>query len=173
MNMTYKITPDKMVYATSSKGFRPGGVNRTAVPGIGPYQADFLKNYEIGWKTQWFDHRLRWNGAVFWEDWKNFQFSFLGPNSLTIIGNGGNARIKGIENGIKWQPTNNPTLTPVFPFLALRLTENYCGPAGVTSCAPQVNSETFGPPLIGPLAPAGTNLPITPKFKGNVIARYN
>ena len=69
---------------------------------FGPYQADFLTNYEIGWKTQWFDHHLRWNGAVFWEDWKNFQFSFLGLNSVTIIENGGNARIKGIENELEW-----------------------------------------------------------------------
>jgi iron complex outermembrane receptor protein len=50
-NVTYKFDNDKMVYATFSKGFRPGGVNRTAAAGIGPYQADFLKNYEIGWKT--------------------------------------------------------------------------------------------------------------------------
>ena len=101
-NVTYKFDADKLVYATFSKGFRPGGVNRTAQAGIGPYQADFLKNYEIGWKTQWFDHRLRWNGAVFWEDWNNFQFSFLGPNSVTIIENGGNARIKGVENELEW-----------------------------------------------------------------------
>jgi outer membrane receptor protein involved in Fe transport len=172
-NLTYKIDPDKLVYATFSKGFRPGGVNRTAAAGIGPYQADFLKNYEIGWKTQWFDHRLRWNGAVFWEDWKNFQFSFLGPNSVTIIENGGNARIKGIENEIEWAATNNLTLSTSFTFLDPRLTENYCGTAGVTNCPNLVTKEAFIPNLIGPQAPAGTNLPITPKFKGNVIARYN
>jgi outer membrane receptor protein involved in Fe transport len=172
-NVTYSIDADKLVYATFSKGFRPGGVNRTAAANIGPYQADFLKNYEIGWKTQWFDHRVRWNGAVFWEDWKNFQFSFLGPNSVTIIQNGGNARIKGIENEIEWAATNALTLSTSFTFLDPRLTENYCGKAGVTQCASQKTPEPFGPPLIGPLAPSGTNLPITPKFKGNVIARYS
>jgi iron complex outermembrane receptor protein len=172
LNLTYKFTPDKMVYATFSKGFRPGGVNRTAEAGIGPYQADYLKNYEIGWKTQWFDHRLRWNGAVFWENWNNFQFSFLGPNSVTIIENGGNATIKGIENEFEWQATNALTLSTSFTFLDPRLTENYCGQAGVTYCPNQVTNEAFGAPIIGPLAPSGTNLPITPKFKGNVIARY-
>jgi iron complex outermembrane receptor protein len=110
VNLTYKITPDALVYATYSKGFRPGGVNRTAVAGIGPYQADYLTNYEIGWKTQWLDNRVRWNGALFWENWKNFQFSFLGPNSLTIIENGGNARIKGIENEIEFaRPARSPS----------------------------------------------------------------
>jgi outer membrane receptor protein involved in Fe transport len=172
-NLTYKIDPDKLVYATFSKGFRPGGVNRTAQAGIGPYQADFLKNYEIGWKTQWFDRRLRWNGAVFWEDWKNFQFSFLGVNSVTIIENGGNARIKGIENEIEWAATNNLTLSTNFTFVDPRLTQNYCGVQGVTNCPNQVTPEAFIPNLIGPQAPSGTNLPITPKFKGNLIARYS
>jgi iron complex outermembrane recepter protein len=172
LNATYKIMPDKMVYATFSKGFRPGGVNRTAEPGIGPYQADYLKNYEIGWKTQWFDHRLRWNGAIFDEEWKNFQFSFLGLNSVTIIVNGGNARIRGMENEIEWAATNNLTLSTSFTFLDPRLTTNYCGAQGVTVCPNQVTPQAFGPNFIGPQAPAGTNLPITPKFKGNIIARY-
>jgi len=173
LNLTYKFDPDKMVYATYSEGFRPGGVNRTAQVGIGPYEADYLKNYEIGWKTQWFDHRLRWNGAIFDEEWKNFQFSFLGLNSVTIIVNGGDARIRGMENELEWVATKNLTLSTSFTFLDPRLTQNYCGAQGVTNCPNQVTPEAFGPNFIGPQAPAGTNLPITSKFKGNVIARYN
>ena len=132
-----------------------------------------MKNYEIGWKTQWFDHRLRWNGAVFWEDWNNFQFAFLGPNSVTIIENGGNATIKGIENEFEWQATSALTLSTSFTFLDPRLTQDYCGVSGVTSCSNYVTPEAFIPNLKGPQAPDGTNLPITPKFKGNAIARYN
>jgi outer membrane receptor protein involved in Fe transport len=171
-NLTYKITPDKLVYVTYSKGFRPGGVNRTEAAGVGPYQADTLINYELGWKTQWFDRHLRWNAAVFDEEWKDFQFSFLGPNSLTIIENGGNARIRGIENEIEFVVTSNLTVSTNFTFLDPRLTENYCGQQGVTVCPNLVTPNNFGPALIGPQAPAGTNLPITPKFKGNVVARY-
>ena len=174
INLTYRFTPNKMVYLTYSKGFRPGGVNRTSLKDIGPYQADFLKNYEFGWKTQWLDNRLRWNGAIFWEDWNNFQFSFLGPNSVTVIENGGNARIKGIENEIEWQASDAVNLSANFTFLDPRLTQNYCGQTGVTSCANLQTTEPFGTPNVftGPLAPAGTNLPVTPKFKGNLVARY-
>jgi iron complex outermembrane receptor protein len=172
LNLTYKITPDIMVYATYSKGFRPGGVNRTAQVGIGPYEADYLKNYEIGWKTQWFDHRLRWNGAIFDEEWKNFQFSFLGLNSVTIIVNGGSARIRGMENELEWAATNALTLSTSFTLLDPRLTSNYCGTQGITDCPDQVTPQAFGSNFIGPQAPAGTNLPITPKFKGNIVARY-
>jgi len=179
VNLTYKITPDALVYVTYSKGFRPGGVNRTEAAGIGPYQADYLTNYEIGWKTEWFDHRLRWNAAAFWEDWKNFQFSFLGPNSLTIIENGGNARIKGMENEIEFAATSQVTFSTNFTFLDPRLTQNICGQVGVTECpGPNPNVDHGGPqpftgePWIGPLAPAGSNLPVTPKFKADIVARY-
>jgi iron complex outermembrane recepter protein len=173
-NLTYKFSPDALVYATFSKGFRPGGVNRTAQAGIGPYEADYLKNYEIGWKTQWFDHRLRWNGAIFWEDWNNFQFSFLGPNSVTIIVNGGNARIKGLENQLEWAATNALSLSAGFTLIDAKLTENYCGQGqqGATDCPDQVTSAAFQPDLTGPQAPSGTKLPLTPRFKGNIVGRY-
>jgi outer membrane receptor protein involved in Fe transport len=173
VNLTYKVTPDQMVYATYSKGFRPGGVNRVSgqVPAYAP---DYLQNYELGWKTQWLNHRLRWNGAVFWEDWKNFQFSFLVPPSITAIANGGNARIKGIENELEWAATTNLMLSTSFTFLDPRLTQDYCGIAGVTSCPNLQTTMPFlpGQTFSGPLAPSGTNLPVTPKFKGNIVARY-
>jgi outer membrane receptor protein involved in Fe transport len=175
-NITYKFTPDLMVYGTFSKGFRPGGVNRTSQAGIGPYAADYLKNYELGWKTQWLGHRLRWNGALFWEDWDNFQYSFLGPNSLTIIENGGNARIKGIESDVQWAATNNLMLSTNFTLLNARLTRELCPKVGESSaaCAAEVTSAPFlpGGQWVGPWAPSGTNLPVAPRFKGNIIARY-
>jgi iron complex outermembrane receptor protein len=175
VNVTYKLTPGKMVYATYSKGFRPGGANR--IGDLGTYKADFLTNYEVGWKTQWLDNRLRWNGAVFWEDWKNFQFSFLGPNSVTEIGNGGNARIKGIESSIDWLPVQGLLVSTDFTFMDPVLTSNYCGPPGVTYC-PGPNPDSYSPfipggVLNGPLAPSGTNLPVTPKFKGSLQVRYS
>jgi outer membrane receptor protein involved in Fe transport len=44
---------------------------------------------------------------------------------------------------------------------------------GVTDCPGLVTSEAFIPNTTGPLAPAGTPLPITPRVKGNLIARYS
>ena len=62
-----------------------------------------------------------------------------------------------------------------FTFLDPKLTQNYCGQqSGVTNCPTQDDSEPFlpGDVLVGPQAPTGTNLPVTPKFKGNIVARY-
>ena len=175
VNLSYKITPDKMVYATYSKGFRPGGVNRNG--SLPPYKADYLTNYELGWKTQWLGRRVRWNGALFWEDWKDFQFSFLGPNSLTIINNGGTARIKGVESELEWAVQGGLVLSMNVTWLDPRMTTDYCGKLDQNG-----NAYTYCPPGFvyydgsvsgGPQAPAGANLPIAPKFKGNAIARYN
>jgi outer membrane receptor protein involved in Fe transport len=173
VNVSYKITPEAMVYATYSKGFRPGGVNR--IGGNIPYAADFLTNYEVGWKTQWFGNTLRWNGALFWEDWKNFQFSFLGPNSVTEIANGGAARIRGIENSLEWLASSNLQLSADFTFVDPVLTENVCDHAGVTDCPDLVTEGDYlpGGQITGPIAPAGSNLPVAPKFKGNLTARYS
>jgi iron complex outermembrane recepter protein len=175
--LTYKITPEQLVYFTYSKGFRPGGVNRVYGPGSPPYKADYLENYEVGWKTQWFDHRLRWNGALFWEDWKNFQFSYLVPPSITAIANGGNARIKGIENELDLVPTEHLLITSNFTWLNPVLTQNYCGSSlapGTTNCSTLQSTYPFLPGGVwnGPIAPAGTNLPVVPKFKGTLTARY-
>ena len=181
--LTFKATPEALVYATYSKGYRPGGVNRVAGPNGLPYSADYLQNYELGWKTEWLGHRLRWNGALFWQNWDNFQFAFLVPPSLTVVANGGKAVIKGLENTLEWAATGHLTVSTNFTLLDPHLTQNYCGTVGVTNCPNQVNYYGFNFPgavktpggeyeWTGPLAPAGTNLPITPKFKGNIVTRY-
>ena len=172
--LTFKFDDKRLIYATYSKGFRPGGINRVGT--LPPYQADFLKNYEIGWKTSWLNNRLRFNGALFWEDWDNFQFSFLGANSLTRIANAGAARIKGTEWNLAWAVTPAFTLTGALSLLDPKITESYCGAINAVTGAPITTCPT--PPGVlpvvttGPLAPEGTQLPGTSKIKGNLVGRY-
>ncbi len=167
LNFTYKFDSDRMIYATYSKGFRPGGVNRNGGGTIAPYQPDYLKNYEIGWKTTWFDNRLRFNGAIFREDWSNFQFSYLGPNSLTIITNAGQARVDGLETDLEFAATQSFTLTGGFSLLDAKLTQTFCGDLSICDAA------GFDPSTYEQYAASGTRLPVTPKFKGNITGRYS
>ena len=113
VNLEWRIAPDKLVYATWSEGFRAGGVNRARVPGIPKYEPDFVENYEIGWKTQWADGTVRFNGAVYIVDWNDFQYGFLDftVSNLTIIQNVGNAQTKGIEFDLDWAATENLLLS--------------------------------------------------------------
>jgi iron complex outermembrane recepter protein len=146
LNLAYKIDDDRMVYATWSTGYRPGGVNRRGL--LPPYTSDVLTNYEVGWKTTLAGNRLRFNGALFWEEWEDFQFSFLGANGLTEIQNAGQATIKGIESDIQWAVSESLTLTGSMTYLSTEFT----GSAG--------------------FPPALSELPVTPDFKANMTARY-
>ena len=50
-------------------------------------------NYEVGWKTTLANDTLRFNGALFAEEWRDFQFSFLGLNGqgrVSIVRTSGN-----------------------------------------------------------------------------------
>ena len=166
INLTYKLDPGKMVYATWSKGFRPGGINRNGGGKLPPYKPDYLTNYEVGWKTSWLDNKVRWNGAFFWEDWKNFQFSYLGPNALTIITNAGSARIKGVETNADYLVMPGLTVSGGFSWLTAKLTNTFCGDQSIC------DAPDFDPATYSTYATSGTPLPIVPKFKGNLTARY-
>ena len=171
-NLTYNFDDDRMIYGTWSEGYRPGGINRR-----GPeYTSDFLTNYELGWKTAWFDHRLTFNGAVFQEDWKDFQFSFLGANGLTEIHNAGQARIRGLETEVNWAATYNLRISGGMALYDNKLSENYCGFSDANgdpqSNCPPGSLDPEGNVVDGPQAPEGARLPLTAKYKGNVNARY-
>jgi iron complex outermembrane receptor protein len=179
LNLTWHATENAMLYATFSEGFRPGGINRRGT--IPPYKADFLTNYEIGFKTTSANNRLRFNGAFFRQDWDDFQYSFLGANGLTEIRNAGQARINGFETEIVWAVTEGFTLSSAFSLLDAKTTVDYCG---VTYQEPEVlpGDSRYGQPVTdcddpdapdGTVvqAPAGQALPVQPRFKGNIVGR--
>jgi iron complex outermembrane recepter protein len=115
VNMNFKPTQDTLVYATWSQGYRPGGFNRGATPQLKSplagnpyqwhvpveYQSDELTNKELGWKTDFFDRHLQFNGAIYQEDWKNAQTGIFAPQSgfgnLTVVVNGPDYRVRGFE----------------------------------------------------------------------------
>jgi len=160
-NLTYKPSHDVMLYATVSKGFRPGGINRRG--DFGPYQPDYLQNYEVGFKTTLAGGLLRLNGAIYQQNWNHFQFSYLGPNSFTIITNGPNARIKGFDLDAALN-LGALTINASGAYTDAKIKQNLCHAIDATfACTGSGNSID---------APAGTRLPITPKWKMSGTARY-
>ena len=161
-NATWKPIDGLMVYGTFSRGFRPGGINRRGT--IPPYAPDFLQNYEIGLKAKVWGGKLRINAAIYQQDWKKFQFAFLGPNSFTEIHNGPDARIRGVE----MDATLNAgplTVNLAGAYTDAKTRQNLCLSDDPTyTCAGEDN---------GISAPAGTRLPITPQWKASGTARYS
>lgn len=168
VNLSWNIDANHLVYFTYSTGYRPGGVNRVKFIGdipLYPYVADTLDNFEIGWKTAWLDNSLQFNGAMYEEVWNDFQFTFLGPNSVTIIQNAPQAQVLGFEYSVVWNAMRGLTLSTGGSYNHAVLSENFCGdgPDGavIHGCS---DSQA--------LALQGQQLPFSPAFKGNFTARY-
>jgi len=158
VSLSWQVTPDKMVYATYSTGFRPGGINRPL--GFAPYAADTLDNYEAGFKTSWFDRKLRFNAAVYHEVWKGIQYNLPGANGVGSYVNAGNAHVNGVEFDLTGR-LGGLTLSTAGSYNDAKLSTPFCNlPNGVLRCDLGIN------------APQGTRLPLQPKFKATTTARY-
>ena len=164
VNLTWKPRTDAMVYFTYSTGFRPGGINRRV--GVNPYTSDTLDNFELGFKTQWFDRRLTLNVAAFYEDWKNLQYGLSSAGSVGVIStyNAGTAHIKGIEGDFSLR-AGPVTFTGSATYIDAKLVTDFC------PIAANGNPDCSDPTRVA--APVGTRLPIQPRFKGSLGARYS
>ncbi len=178
-NLTWHVTPDIMTYYTWSQGFRPGGFNRaqaiikssSPLSGIWQppiaYDPDTLTNNELGWKTEWFDHRLQFNGALYQENWDNVQLSIFDPSvtgNLVFTTNGPNYRVRGAETQLVWRVLGGLTVT---------------GSAAWNSSQNVKNLTligTNGQPItnvVNPFGQLGQPLALSPPFEGNLRARYD
>ena len=166
-NGTWKPRGGLMFYGTWSKGFRPGGINRQ--PGLAPYSPDFLTNYELGWKTSF--GPLRWNGAIYHQDWDGIQFSFLGANALTVVQNGRKATIEGVETDINYL-VGGLSLTAAAAYTDAKTKGNICNAAVSVDPSPDCSGLDASGDDDFISAPSGTRLPVTPKIKLTATARY-
>jgi outer membrane receptor protein involved in Fe transport len=211
-NLTWHITPDAMLYYTFSQGFRPGGFNQNGYAAHGfsqitaanpvsfaqfiippSYLSDKLTNNEIGWKTEFFDHRVQWNGAFYREEWDNAQVAFFDPGvigNIFINLNGQNFLVKGIETSLvarvttgltlqgaaSWnhsEQLNSPLLinnnngqvagVPASPGFGQPITVTCTGTAAPQTCSPVTN----------PYGPAGSPTANSPPLQFSIRARYD
>jgi iron complex outermembrane receptor protein len=103
----WNVTHNAMVYARVAEGFQSGGFNGrsdSSSTGSAPYNPETIISYEVGAKTDWFGHKLRLNGDVFYNDYKNFQASVGGteiinnvPTAVLTVLNAGSLNISGAE----------------------------------------------------------------------------
>ncbi|MES2001497.1 MAG: TonB-dependent receptor [Pseudomonadota bacterium] len=161
LNAQWKPRENMMFYATWSRGFRPGGINRRG--DVEPYAPDYLSNWELGWKTTF--GPVRWNGAIYHQLWKKFQFSYLGANSFTVIQNGRDATINGIESDVNYV-RGGLTLNAAAAYTNAKTKGNICTLGEDTTADCSAPGDFIS-------APSGTRLPVTPKFKAAATARYS
>jgi outer membrane receptor protein involved in Fe transport len=157
-SLNYQFTPDALVYATASSGFRAGDINPYAFlfPGaptsFGP---EHLWNYEIGAKTSWFDRRLVIDAALYDIQWQNIIINSASANPLFGYSvNGGSAHSRGAELEVTAIPITGLTLSFAGDYDEARIDHVSTAGAGV-------------------LAMPGATLPFAPKVKVYGSAEYD
>jgi iron complex outermembrane receptor protein len=172
VSLAFNATDNNMFYALYSEGFRPGGTNRDRGDPFFPnqYDSDKLKNFEIGTKNTLANGRVRLNATYFNMKWEDYQLEVVDPSSRLcgsenappepncgqpwqkVVANVGNAKSQGVEVQFDWAATDSFTLGANATWLDAKLKDDV---------------------EIGILVPAGSRLPLSPKFKGSMYAQYD
>jgi outer membrane receptor protein involved in Fe transport len=163
--LSYDLSPEKMVYASAARGFRPGGPT-SLVPdtpeclenlqelGLSRPQREFgpdnLWNYELGSKSSFANHRITINAAVYYVDWKEVQQTASLACGFTFVGNVGAAKSKGIELEFWTQP-----------FRPLSIS----GSLGYTDAQFTRTAAAVG-------IVAGDRIPLVPRITGSAAVQY-
>jgi len=165
--LSYKPTDDAELYAQASRGFRLGGINDPLnIPLCSPqdlivfggqknWKDETLWNYEVGAKTQWFDHRVTLNIAAFYSDIKDLQATTTaGTCSSRIVFNVPTARSQGVEAELFARPSTNWDFGISATYVNAKLTSSV---VSTLASGQQV--------VVGGLAD-GNRLPTAPEFQG-------
>ncbi len=185
-NLSWHVTDDILLYYTWSQGFRAGQFNRSTSchnlpPPKGPdiycvpafTVPDNVTNNEIGWKTEWLDHRLQFNGAVYQEIWSNAQTGFFDPQgglgNLAFATNGPSYRVRGVEPSIIARVTHGLTVQASASWNSSEQTNSpYLianGPGTATPGQPITS-------IPNPYGPIGSPTSFSPPFSANARVRY-
>ncbi len=107
----FRISPDLMVYARFTSGYRPGGNNYNAfLDGVPPnYAPDKTTNYELGVKGELFEHALTFDAAAYYIAWKRVQIALISQSGV-YDANAGDAKSQGLELSVKARPTTGLTI---------------------------------------------------------------
>lgn len=97
------IFDDVLIYSSVTTGYRAGGQNLrgTSVETLTPFKPETLMQFEAGFKADFLDHRVRFNGTGFYTLYRDIQRSVIvASNSVlpaTLVSNAASAKVAGSE----------------------------------------------------------------------------
>lgn len=134
-NLSWHLSDDVMLFTQVAEGYRAGGANDQSAMAVTDviippgFESDELVNYEIGFKSGYWNNRLVVNGSVYYIDWSNIQVEQQATNSqglsFSYRGNGGGAEVTGVELEISTFPTDGLTVGATLSWLDAKLTEDF------------------------------------------------
>lgn len=181
----YRLSDALMVYASVATGFKGGGSNpRPFNPAqVIPFNPETVTAYELGFKSDFFDRKVRLNGAVFLNDYKDLQIPVLAcPGSPCAARlNAGDAEVRGFELELTAYPTEGLSIDASLSHLDQEIkASSLNGNAAFTGVviAPGANCtaapDNTDPTKCGvnPAGVAPNDPPAVPKWKYNVGIQY-
>lgn len=113
VNFEFSPSDRKMYFASLSTGFKSGHIQDAG----NAVEPETVTNFELGFKSQYLDNRLRFNLAVFQAKYNNLQFSnedrldinndgIADTGGSTVVRNASAATIRGLELELDWALTD-------------------------------------------------------------------
>jgi iron complex outermembrane receptor protein len=170
VSLQYKPTPDIMLYAKYSRGYRAGGVTLQAPTGYQTFQPEHLNAYEGGFKASFHGPVPgTFNADVFYNDLANQQVlvgfdpkNGVFPPQETAILNVGASRIWGVELQTSFKPTAATRIDIGYTYLNTDVVR-----------VGAINVPTTSPYFAAPSVRAGDHLLDSPEDKFSVTGTYN
>ena len=123
-SLAYLASDEWTFYGTYARGFRSGGFNASGALLTDSYDKETLDSFELGFKSTLLDSRLRANGAIFHQRYKNAQqFEFDGAIFVQSLYNIPESEINGIELSLDYAATPNLLLTAGLGLMDSEITE--------------------------------------------------
>jgi iron complex outermembrane receptor protein len=121
--LAFDATDNIHLYAKYATGYRAGGAS-SRTQNYQPFNPEDVKSYEIGAKTDFWDHKARLNVAGYIMDRKNSQvdissiqfFNGSSFNNLVTINAPGNTKIRGVEADLTVRPMTGLTLNAGYAY---------------------------------------------------------
>lgn len=166
MGLDHKFAPDVLGYISYNRGVKSGNFSVSgAVATLQVYQPEQLDAYEIGLKTELFEHRIRFNSGAFYYSYKNAQFQkIVQGGSKTLVAD--TEKLYGLEAEVEARASESLTLNFNGAYLHTRI-GNFPYVAAVR--LPNGQSQNTLP---GRYNADGNQAPNAPSFSGNIGANY-
>lgn len=187
-----KIAVDPTTGQAVPNGVAPPAGYKVVTQYLKPFgfPPDSLTNNEIGFKTEFLDHRVQVNGSFYQMDWKDVQTLIYNPpvyGNTTFGVQGPTYRVKGFELQAAARVTDALTLQGALSYNDSKQTNSPCiRSAGVTSktpanptpagdCITQVydSANHVNTAIPDPLGAVGSVPAFSPKLQYNLRARYD
>ena len=166
--LDHHFTPDVLGYISYNRGFNSGYYNQASVGGFTPaadpvVKPEIIDAYEVGSKTEFFDHRLRVNASAFWYQYKDLQQQIYEGAALVTV-NAAAARLRGIDLDFEARPISSLTLAAGVEYLDA----TYISYPN----SPSYSTDAAGALVSAPGDASGNRIPYTPRWSFNARASY-